>query len=64
VRHPEVTVELTGHHDDSVAVLERVMEALRQANVPVSEVRQYLDEATEGDYNHLLRTTLRWVNVE
>ena len=40
------------------------MDALRRAGVPASEVRQYLDEATEGDYHHLLETTVRWVEVE
>ena len=61
-RHPEVTVKLTGHDEDGVVVLERVMDALRRAGVLGSEV--YLDEATVGDYHHLLETTVRWVEVE
>lgn len=64
VRHPEVTVELVGQDGNAFAILGRVQRELRRAGVPEPEVKEYIDEATSGDYDHLLQTTMRWVTVE
>ena len=37
---------------------------MRRAGVPTVEVEEFLDEATSGDYDLLLRTCMRWVSVE
>lgn len=63
VRHPEVTVQLTGTDGNAFAVLGRVRRALRETDVDEEEVVQFTDEATSGDYDNLLRTCIRWVDV-
>ncbi len=57
-------VKLIGEDGNAFAILGRVGEALGAAGYAPEEVRRYVDEATYGDYDHLLLTTLRWVDVE
>ena len=64
VRHPEVRVQLVGEDGNAFAVLATVRMALRRAGVPEQEVLAFVREATAGDYDELLRTCMRWVNVE
>lgn len=63
VRHPKVEVQLTGHTGNAFYILGVVQRALREAGVPADEVTEYINEATEGDYSHLLATTMSWVTV-
>lgn len=66
VRYPDVEVELIGGDGNAFAVLGAVRKALRRA-LDREEFEQawadYQKEATAGDYNHLLRTTMEWVEV-
>ena len=63
IKYPEVEVELIGQDGNAFLILGKVQKALRKAGVSEEEVKQYYTEATEGDYNHLLRTTMEWVEV-
>ena len=53
-------------HEDgnAVAILGRTAAALRRAGVPKDEIDAYVAEATSGDYDHLLQTTMAWVDCE
>lgn len=62
IRHPEVTVQLTGQDGNAFAIIGKVVRALKAADA--DDWGQYMAEATAGDYDHLLQTTMRWVNVE
>jgi hypothetical protein len=62
VRHPEVVVQLTGGDGNAFAVLGALRRALREAG-HADEVDEFFAEATSGDYDHLLRTCMRWVTV-
>lgn len=61
-RYPNVHVQLVGNDGNAFAILGAVRKALRKANVPIAEVEEFFDEATTGDYDHLLATCLRWVD--
>jgi hypothetical protein len=63
IRHPEVHVELAGRDGNAYAIIGHVQRALRDAGVSGEEVSQFHAEATSGDYDHLLRTCMRWVDV-
>ena len=63
VRHPEIEVELTGHNGNAFAVIGRVARALRQGGCPKDEVQEFFREATAADYDNLLATCMRWVDV-
>ena len=61
-RYPEVQVQLTGQDGNAFAILGRTAAALRHAGVPHEEIDGFFAEATSGDYDHLLQTTMAWVD--
>jgi hypothetical protein len=63
IRHPEITVQLTGNDGNAYAILAAVRTALRTAGHN-DEVAAFLAEATSGNYDHLLATCMRWVTVQ
>jgi hypothetical protein len=63
-RYPEVQVQLSGQDGNAFAILGRTTAALRAAGVAQQEIDAYFGEATSGDYDHLLQTTMAWVDWE
>jgi hypothetical protein len=61
-RHPDICVQLSGEDGNAFAILGRTTCALRQAGLDQDEIDQYYTKATSGDYDHLLQTTMRWVD--
>ena len=59
----DVHVELVGHDGNAFAILGRVSRALRTAGHG-DLVKEFMDEATKGDYDHLLQTCMKYVHVE
>jgi hypothetical protein len=62
-KYPDITVQLTHEDGNAFAVLGKVSRALRQAGVPDDERQAFMAEATGGDYEGLLQTIMRWVEV-
>jgi len=63
-KFPHITVKLSGEDGNAFAILGRVRMALRDAKVPKAEINDFFNEATEGNYDHLLQTVMAWVEVE
>jgi hypothetical protein len=61
-RHPDIQVQLSGEDGNAFAILGRTAAALRAAGVPQQEIDAFFAEATSGDYDHLLQTTMAWVD--
>lgn len=59
----DVEVKLVGEDGNAFAIIGRVQRALRKAGASEGDVNEYLDEAMDGDYDHLLQTTMEWVEV-
>lgn len=59
---PDVSVSLTGEDDNAFSIIARVSRAMRKAGYS-DMVEEYVTEATAGDYDHLLQTTMRWVDI-
>lgn len=64
VKCPEVKVKLVGEDGNAFAILARVMKAMKSSGIPADLITEYHTEATSGDYDHLLRTTMKWVKVK
>jgi len=64
VRYPEIEVQLTGNDGNAYFILALVRKAMRRADVSKEVQDEFLSEATNGDYNHLLATCTKWVTVE
>ncbi|MER2512553.1 MAG: hypothetical protein ABTQ25_09075 [Nitrosomonas ureae] len=56
-------VELLGQDGNAFAILGRVRRAILRSNHP-ELVDQFVQEATSGDYDHLLATCFVYVTVE
>lgn len=63
VRYPDIEVQLVGQDGNAFFIIGRTQSAMHRAGVPQEEIDKYADEATSGDYDHLLATTMRWVDV-
>lgn len=63
IRYPEVNVPLVGQDGNAFAIIGSVSRELKSAGVPRAEVNEFQNEATNGDYNHLLQTVMEWVDV-
>jgi hypothetical protein len=63
MKYPDIHVRLVGTDGNAFAVLGAVRSALQRAGVSASEIEAFLDEAMAGDYDHLLATAMRWVDV-
>ncbi|OPL09436.1 MAG: hypothetical protein AVO38_10940 [delta proteobacterium ML8_D] len=58
-----IRIKLLGSYKNSFNIVGRVSKALR-TNGHEDLVDEYIKEATSGDYNHLLQTTMKYVHVE
>lgn len=61
--YPDIKVQLSGEDGNAFAIMGRVKQALNRAGVPKEEQARYMKESMEGDYDHLLRTAMKWVQV-
>ena len=58
-----IEVPLVGADGNAFAIIGLVRRALRQAGYGEDFVKAFMDEATGGDYNHLLKTVMDVVEV-
>ena len=63
VKFPQVEVELTGQDGNAYAILGAVSRAMKRAGIPTRDIEDFFEEAKSGDYDHLLQTTMKTVNV-
>jgi hypothetical protein len=58
------TVKLVGEDGNAFSIMGRVKKALRRSGADREYVDKYLNEATAGDYDHLLVVSMEYVDVE
>lgn len=63
VRYPDIKVQLVGTDGNAFAVIGKVTRSLREAGVHQRAIDEFTQEATNGDYSHLLHTAMLWVDV-
>jgi hypothetical protein len=63
-QRPRPRVRLIGTDGNAFAVLGAVLRALRAAGWTQEERDAFRVEATSGDYNHLLGTVMKYLDVE
>ncbi len=62
-KYPDIGVQLTGEDGNAFAIMGAVTKALSRAGVERDEIDQFRSEAMSGDYDHLLQTCMKWVDV-
>jgi len=63
VVYPHVTVKLTGEDSNAFMMVGRTGREMRRAGVPDAEIVAFREEATSGDYDHVIQTIMKYVNV-
>jgi hypothetical protein len=63
VKYPNVKVQLSNQDGNAMSIIARVRRALRRADVPNDEVEQFSREAMSGDYDNVIQTAMKWVDV-
>lgn len=63
-KYPNITVKLVGTDGNAWAILAKVRRALRQGGASEDVLSEFMHEACSGDYDHLLQTCMKWVEVE
>jgi hypothetical protein len=59
-----IKVQLTGTDGNAMSIMSNVGRALMNNGVLKEEVNAFYQEAMSGDYDQLLQTAARWVEVE
>lgn len=61
--YPNVEVKLQGEDGNPFMIASRTRRALERAGHR-EQAKQYFDEVFNGgDYDHVIQTTMKWVNV-
>jgi hypothetical protein len=63
-KYPEVNVKLIGEDGNAFSILGSVKRAMQRERVSKEECDKFMEDATVGDYNHLLQTVMEWVTVD
>jgi len=62
-KFPYISVELTDKEGNAFIILGRCKAAAQESGLSAEEVAIFIAEATAGDYEHLLQTTMRWFSI-
>jgi len=62
-KYNHIQVELSGFDGNAFAILAKVSMALQENNIPEKVRKKFFEQAISGDYNHLLRTCMSYVEV-
>jgi hypothetical protein len=64
VKYPHITVNLLGQDGNAFSILGNVTRAMRRAGLSKEEIDNFQNEAMSGDYDTLLVTCMKWVNIQ
>jgi len=64
VKYPDITVSFNGVNGNALNLIGIVRQALVRNHIDKSEITKFVDDATSGDYNHVLVICMSTVNVE
>jgi len=59
-----VKVKLVGEDGNAFFIIGRTRAAMKRAHVPEETIKEFQTEAMSGDYDHLLQTVMKYVDVE
>jgi hypothetical protein len=59
----DIDLQLIGQDGNAFMILGLAQKAAHNAGIDKDEIMQYMNEAMDGDYNHLLSVTTKYFNV-
>ena len=63
MRYPKIKVQLSGKDGNAFVILALMRKGLRKGRVSEAKIEQFVKEAKGGNYDHLLQTCMKWVDV-
>lgn len=63
VIYPNIKVQLSGEDGNAFMIIGRVRKAMERAGVGTADLEKFSKEAMSGDYDHVLQTCMRYVDV-
>lgn len=60
----DISVQLIGENGNAFNIIGKVRKEMKRNGVSNDEIDLFINEAMSGDYNNLLRTCMKYVNVE
>lgn len=63
IKYPNIVIDLMNIDGNAYSIMGAAQKAMRRGGVSAEEIKAYLAEATSGDYDHLLQTTMRWIDT-
>jgi hypothetical protein len=63
VKYPKVKVKLVGNDGNAFAILSACSREARKKKLTPEQIKEFTEEATSGDYNHLLYTCMKYFVV-
>lgn len=62
-KYPDVQIELAGQDGNAFFILGKCLQAMRKAGLSQQERDVFKAEATDGNYDHLLQTCIKWFDI-
>ena len=59
-----VSINMDGPEGNAFVVLGKVQDAMKKAGATKSDVEEFMEVATSGDYINLIETCYKWVNFD
>jgi hypothetical protein len=63
VKYPDIEVQLTGINGNAFNIIGVCQGAMRRAKCTQEQMKEFVDEAMAGDYDHVLQTCLKYFDV-
>ena len=62
-KYPEIELELIGQNGNAFAILGTAQKAMKRNELSTQKQQEFITEAMDGDYDHLLQTCMKWFKV-
>jgi len=63
IKYPDIQVQLTNEDVNAFAIIGRVQMALKQGGVDKVDIDLFRKEAMAGNYDDVLVTCMKWVDI-
>lgn len=60
---PRLEVELLGYDGNALSIIGTCTRTMRRNKYPKDVIDEFVNEALDGDYDHVLRTVMDWFDV-
>lgn len=63
-KHKQLVLQLTEQDGNAWAIIGRASKLMQDNDIEKSTIQQFTEEATSGDYEHLIKTCVNWFDCQ